>query len=263
MALLEVSGLSVRFGDKAVVDDISFNLDAGERLGIIGESGSGKSMTCLAILGLLPPTAQVSGLVRLNGLELTAPGVDLSKVRGAEVGVVFQEPQTALNPVLRVGRQLTTALRRHHGLDRAQAARKAIELAALVGLPDPARVVRRYPHELSGGQRQRVVIAMAMSCEPSLLLADEPTTALDATVQARVLDLMVDLTSRSGTAMVLITHDMAVAARTAQRLLVMRGGRIVEQGTVADLLGAPTQPYTAELVAAARATSLDLGEVGR
>ena len=258
MALLEVEALSVRFGDKAVVDDVSFQLEPGERLGIIGESGSGKSMTCLALLGLLPTTAEVTGRVVLDGTDLTAFGTDLSKVRGAQIGVVFQEPQTALNPVLRIGRQLTTALRTHRGLDRQQAARAAVELAGLVGLPDPQRVVRRYPHELSGGQRQRVVIAMAMSCEPALLLADEPTTALDATVQARVLDLMMQMTSRTQTAMVLVTHDMAVAARTAQRLLVMRHGRIIEQGQVRRLLLEPEHDYTAELVTAARATSLDL-----
>ena len=258
MALLEVEALSVRFGDKAVVDDVSFQLEPGERLGIIGESGSGKSMTCLALLGLLPTTAEVTGRVVLDGTDLTAFGTDLSKVRGAQIGVVFQEPQTALNPVLRIGRQLTMALRTHRGLDRQQAARAAVELAGLVGLPDPQRVVRRYPHELSGGQRQRVVIAMAMSCEPALLLADEPTTALDATVQARVLDLMMQMTSRTQTAMVLVTHDMAVAARTAQRLLVMRHGRIIEQGQVRRLLLEPEHDYTAELVTAARATSLDL-----
>ncbi|OMQ15507.1 hypothetical protein A7K94_0208975, partial [Modestobacter sp. VKM Ac-2676] len=197
------------------------------------------------------------GRVVLDGVDLLRlPERDLNGIRGRHIGCVFQEPQSALNPVMPVGRQLTAALRRHHGLTRAQAREAAVELATMVDLPTPAETIRRYPHELSGGQRQRVVIAMAMSCRPRLLLADEPTTALDSTVQARVLDLLLDLTLRERTGVVLVTHDLAVAARTSERLVVMRHGRVVETGTTADVLAAPQDAYTAELLAAARDTSL-------
>lgn len=263
MSGLQVQDLTVHLGENVVVDSVSFDVAAGEHIGVVGESGSGKSMTCLAILGLLPRGATVSGDIRLEGRDLLRlSDQERNEIRGARIGCVFQEPQTALNPVMRVGHQLTTASRRHQGLSRSKARRRAVELAEMVDLPDPERVVDRYPHELSGGQRQRVVIAMAMSCHPQLLLADEPTSALDATVQARVLDLMSAMTRQQGTAVVMVTHDMAVAARTCERILVMRRGQVLEQGAPERLLQHPQEEYTAELVAAARATSLDLNSAG-
>lgn len=257
MTLLRVRDLTVAFGERTVVDQVSFDVAAGERVAIIGESGSGKSLTCMAILGLLPGGASVSGSIRFEDDELLGrPEPELARIRGYRIGCVFQEPHTALNPVQRIAAQLTTAERLHGVLRRKDARAEAVRLAREVGLPEPERIVSRYPHELSGGQRQRVVIAMAMSCRPELLLADEPTTALDATVQARILDLMDAATAQRGTAVVMVTHDMAVAHRTSQRLLVMHGGRIVEQGPTADILRSPREAYTSRLVAAARASAL-------
>lgn len=257
MSLLSVSNLSISFGDTTVVDNISFEINEGERVCIIGESGSGKSVTALAIDALLPVGATATGSIVFDGRQiLDSSDRDMQRIRGNDIGFVFQEPQSALNPVLRVKKQLVAARREHRGLKRADAARVAAELAAAVDLPEPERIINRFPHELSGGQRQRVVIAMAMSCQPKLLIADEPTTALDATVQARVLDLMTERTSSEGAALLMITHDMAVAAKVADRLIVMRGGKIVESGPTLGVLRNSTDPYTVSLVEAARATSL-------
>ncbi|GAA1313420.1 ATP-binding cassette domain-containing protein [Pseudonocardia xinjiangensis] len=255
-ALLEIEGLTVRFGGRAVVDDVSLRLDAGERLGLIGASGSGKSLTALAAIGLLPDGATVSGSVRLAGSEL-AGGSDreLARVRGSRIGMVFQEPATALDPLMRVGAQIAGPVRRLTGASRSAAARRAVELAATVGLPDPEVLVRAYPHQLSGGQRQRVGIAIALAGEPDLLIADEPTTALDVTVQAEVLGLLDDLVRRRGTALLFISHDLAVVAQIARRVAVLADGRVREYGPVEQVLHQPRDPVTQALVAAARRTS--------
>ncbi|WP_055748464.1 ABC transporter ATP-binding protein [Frankia sp. AvcI1] len=262
-AVLEVTDLRVRLGGVDVVDGVSFALAAGERVGLIGESGSGKSLTALAVLGLLPPGASVTGSVRLHGRELLG-GSDreLSRLRGRDLAMIFQEPSTALNPLMRVGRQISEPLRLHRGYSRQAAARAAVELAAAVGLPDPQRLVRSYPHELSGGQRQRVCIAAALACRPAVLLADEPTTALDVTVQAEILALLGRLVDDTGTALLFITHDLAVVAAGTDRLAVLRRGRVVETGATDDVLRAPADPYTRALLAAARLTQGDLPAAG-
>ena len=257
MSLLDVTNLTIAFGQTVVVDDVSFSIEEGERVCIIGESGSGKSMTALAIDGLLPEDATATGSIVFDGRQiLGSSDEEMRRVRGNGIGFVFQEPQSALNPVLRIKHQLVAARREHRGLRRSKTSAVATELAATVDLPQPPAIVERYPHELSGGQRQRVVIAMAMSCEPKLLIADEPTTALDATVQGRVLDLMMAKTSEQGAALLMITHDMAVAAKIADRLIVMKGGRIIEAGPTLGVLRNSRDPYTTALVEAARATSL-------
>ncbi|WP_374216076.1 ATP-binding cassette domain-containing protein [Frankia sp. AiPs1] len=258
-AVLAVTDLRVRLGGVDVVDGVSFALGAGEQVGLIGESGSGKSLTALAVLGLLPAGAGVTGSVRLQGRELLG-GSDreLSRLRGRDLAMIFQEPSTALNPLMRVGRQISEPLRLHRGYSRQAAARAAVELAATVGLPDPQRLVRSYPHELSGGQRQRVCIAAALACRPALLIADEPTTALDVTVQSEILALLGRLVADAGTALLFITHDLAVVAAVTRRLAVLRRGRVVETGATDDVLRAPADPYTRALLAAARLTQWDL-----
>lgn len=256
MTLLQITNLSIDIGDRRIVHDVSLHIERGERVGLIGESGSGKSLTCMATLGLLPPRGRMSGSISINGTEVQgASASTLRSLRGAEVGCVFQEPQSALDPLTPIHRHLVAALRAHGPLRRREAMAKAIELARSVGLPDPETLVRRYPHELSGGQRQRVMIAMAMASRPALLLADEPTTALDVTVQARVLDLMSDLATHTGTGTLLVTHDMAVAATRCDRIVVMQSGRIIEEGTPDDLIERPQVKYTAQLIDAAYATS--------
>ncbi len=256
--LLEVSDLTVRIGDTTVVDHVSFAVDCGERLGIIGESGSGKTLSALSVIGLTPDVADVSGSVRFEGVELLGmPDRQIAKLRGDRIATVFQNPLTSLNPLMRVGRQISETLRIHRDIGRAQAAKAAVELAARVGLPDPARAVRAYPHQLSGGQRQRVGIAIAIAARPRLLIADEPTTALDVTVQAEIISLLDELIADEGTALLFITHDIALISQVARSLLVMRHGQVVEQGGVNDLIRTPQHPYTAQLVAAARATSTD------
>ncbi|WP_327145178.1 ABC transporter ATP-binding protein [Nocardia sp. NBC_01327] len=256
MTLLEIDDLTVRFGETTVLDGIGFALDAGERLGLIGASGSGKSLTALAILGLLPQEAQVRGSIRLDGVELLGRGDrELSRIRGNRIAMVFQEPLSALNPLMRVGRQIGGPLRLHRGLSRAQALAEAISLAEKVGLPDPENLVRAYPHQLSGGQRQRVGIAMAVASRPGLLLADEPTTALDVTVQAEILGLLDDLVTEQGTALLFVTHDLAVLAQVVSRVLVMGEGRVLESGTLEAVLSAPAHPYTRNLLDLARAAS--------
>ncbi|MFB7355204.1 ABC transporter ATP-binding protein [Streptomyces gardneri] len=255
--LLEVQGLDVEFttpdgGALHAVRDVSFTLRRGETLAVVGESGSGKSTTALALLRMLPGTGRITGgSVRLDGQDLaTADEPALRAVRGARVGMVFQDPMTALNPVLTVGRHLDEVLRAHGGRDRRARRARAVELLGLVGIPDPERRLDDHPHQFSGGQRQRVLIAMALAGEPDILLADEPTTALDATVQDQILTLLGDLTRTTGTALVLITHNMGVVARACDRVLVMYGGTVVEDGPTAEVLSRPRHPYTAGLLAA-------------
>ncbi|MGW4249526.1 ATP-binding cassette domain-containing protein [Nocardia sp. NPDC004722] len=238
------------------MDGIGFTLDAGERLGLIGASGSGKSLTALAILGLLPDEAVVHGSIRFDGVELLGRSDrELSRLRGNRIAMVFQEPLSALNPLMRVGRQIGEPLRLHRGLSRKQALAEAISLAEQVGLPDPENLVRAYPHQLSGGQRQRVGIAMAVASRPALLLADEPTTALDVTVQAEILALLHDIVTEQGTALLFVTHDLAVLAQVARRVLVMGEGRVLESGELETIMRAPAHPYTRTLLDLARAAS--------
>ncbi|HEX6345846.1 ABC transporter ATP-binding protein [Umezawaea sp.] len=246
--LLRLEDVSVAF-DAPAASEVSYSLAAGEVLAVVGESGSGKTVTAMSLLGLLPGSATVTGRALLAGRDLfTLSAGELRAVRGGEIGMVFQEPMTALNPVFRVGDQLDEVVRAHGGRTAAQAKQRTGELLSLVGLPSTAR--RKYPHELSGGQSQRVVIAMAVANEPSLLIADEPTTALDVTVQAEILELLRDLRGRLDAAILLITHDMGVVADLADRVVVMHDGRVVEQGPVADVFGAPEHEYTRSLLAA-------------
>jgi peptide/nickel transport system ATP-binding protein len=256
VSLLEISDLTVRFGQSAVVDGVSFALEPGDRLGMIGESGSGKSLTALAAIGLLPEEASVTGSVRLHGRELLGrPDRAMSKIRGEQLAMVFQEPMTALNPLMRIGKQLAEPLRLHRGLSANAARTAAVESAARVGLPDPDRIVRAFPHQLSGGQRQRVGIAIALACEPEVLIADEPTTALDVTVQAEILALLRDLVDEQGASLLFITHDLAVLSSVVSRLVVLAAGRLVESTDIAALAHGEHDPHTAELLRAARAAA--------
>jgi peptide/nickel transport system ATP-binding protein len=255
--LLSVEDLTVTTSaGRTLLDGVSWSLDAGDRLGVVGESGSGKSMSALAVLGLLPEGMRATGRVLLGGEDLlTLPPRRLAKIRGAQVAMVFQEPLTALDPLMTVGRQITGPLRLHRGLRGSAARDEAARLARLVHLDDTERILGSYPWQLSGGQRQRVALAMALACEPRVLLADEPTTALDVTVQAEVLDLLDDLVDRTGVALVFVTHDLPVLARIARDLVVMRDGRVVEHTTVAAALAGGEAAYTRELVGAARAVT--------
>jgi peptide/nickel transport system ATP-binding protein len=255
MTLLAVEDLSVRFetddGVVQAVDGLSFSVEEGEVLGIVGESGCGKSVSLMSLLGLLPPSAKVSGRAGFDGIDLLrAPAARVRRIRGREIAFVFQEPMTSLNPAFRVGRQVAEVLRAHLDLSRSEADVRAVELLDLVRIPAPARRVREYPHQLSGGMRQRVMIAMALACDPKLLVADEPTTALDVTIQAGILDLMRDIRERLGTAIVLITHNLGVVADIADRVLVMYAGRKVEEAPVDELFGRPQHPYTIGLMGA-------------
>ncbi len=262
MSLLEVNDLTVEFGRRRIpaVKDLSFTMAKGERLGVIGESGSGKSVTALAMMGLLPENAHVSGSVRLAGHDvLAADDRELSRLRGDVVSMVFQEPMTALDPTMTCGRQVAEALRLHQPDRKGQARDAVLEMLDRVGLPDPARVADAYPHELSGGQRQRVLIAMSLVNSPDLVICDEPTTALDVTVQARVLRVLDAELTREHAACLFISHDLAVVSQVCQRVLVMYRGEMVESGTVAQVLGDPQHGYTKGLVATAR---LDLVEPG-
>ncbi|SOE06680.1 ABC transporter ATP-binding protein [Streptomyces sp. Ag109_G2-15] len=264
MSLLNITDLSVRIGGTTVVDEVGLELAPGERLALIGESGSGKSLTALAVMGLLPVGAEAGGSIRLGGEELLGLGDrELSRLRGERMAMVFQEPMSALNPLMRIGKQLAEPLRLHRGLNRRRAAAAAVELAAQVGLPDPELIVRSWPHQLSGGQRQRVGLAMALATRPELLIADEPTTALDVTVQADMLRLLDDLVQQHGTALLFISHDLAVVAQLCARAAVLEHGRLVEEGATDTLVRAPRHPYTQRLVEAARATGWDTPEVAR
>ena len=253
--LLEVADLSVRFdtdsGTVHAVDKMSFTLAESEVLGIVGESGCGKSVTAMSLLRLLPETASISGRARFGGDELLDVSARrLRRIRGNEIGFVFQEPMTSLNPVFTVGRQVEETLRKHRGLSRAAARKRAIELLDLVHIPAPERRVREYPHQLSGGMRQRVMIAMAVACDPKILIADEPTTALDVTIQAGILDLIRELRERLGTAIILITHNLGVVADIADRVVVMYAGRKAEEAPVRELFARPQHPYTIGLLGA-------------
>ena len=253
--LLEVEDLSVRFdtdsGTVHAVDKMSFTLAESEVLGIVGESGCGKSVTAMSLLRLLPETASISGRARFDGDDLLgASSRRLRRIRGNEIGFVFQEPMTSLNPVFTVGRQIAETLRTHRGLSRSVARTRAIELLDLVHIPAPERRVREYPHQLSGGMRQRVMIAMAVACDPKILIADEPTTALDVTIQAGILDLMRELRERLGTAIILITHNLGVVADIADRVVVMYAGRKAEEAPVHALFARPQHPYTIGLLGA-------------
>jgi peptide/nickel transport system ATP-binding protein len=255
VSLLEVDRLSVRFetDDGAVhaVDQLSFQLEAGEVLGVVGESGCGKSVTFMSLLGLLPETAVLGGRASFDGVDLLAArGARLRSIRGRKIAFVFQEPMTSLNPAFKVGNQIGEVLRRHLGLDRSEARKRTIELLELVRIPSAQRRLDEYPHQLSGGMRQRVMIAMAVACDPKILIADEPTTALDVTIQAGILDLMRDIRERLGTAIVLITHNLGVVADIADRVLVMYAGRKVEEAPVEELFARPQHPYTNGLLAA-------------
>jgi oligopeptide/dipeptide ABC transporter ATP-binding protein len=265
--LLELQNLTVEFpspqGPVAAVRDISLALDAGQTLALVGESGSGKSVTALSIMGLLPPQARISGSVLFEGRDLstTSPN-DLQKLRGARMTMIFQEPMTALNPVMRVGDQIAEAVLAHNlqgvpsaptlgggwGSSRAQARERAIDAMREVAIPSPERRWRDYPHQLSGGQRQRVMIAMAIVNRPALLIADEPTTALDVTVQAQILELLADLRCRLGLAMLFVSHDLAVVSRVSDRVAVMYAGRVVEAGAVREIFARPAHPYTRGLL---------------
>ena len=263
MTLLEVRDLTISFGRRRVpaVTGVSFSLAEGQRLGLIGESGSGKTVTALAVMGLLPETAHVSGSITLRGQELV--GADegmLSRLRGEAMSMVFQEPMTSLDPTMRVGRQVAEVLRLHAGAEAGTARARVVAMLGEVGLAEPERIADAFPHQLSGGQRQRVVLAMALVNRPDLVICDEPTTALDVTVQARVLEVLDKELSAEGAACLFITHDLAVVSQVCSEVLVMLEGRVVEQGAVERLFDAADHPYTRGLVATAR---LDLVRPGQ
>jgi peptide/nickel transport system ATP-binding protein len=247
--LISLRDVSIRFGPVEAVRGVSFDVLPGEILALVGESGSGKTVTTMSLLGLLPSAASVTGSAVLSGRDLyTLERKDMRSVRGGQIGMVFQEPMSALNPVFRIGPQLVDAIRAHGQLTRGQGKRRAMELLELVELPDVTRIVRSFPHELSGGQLQRIVIAMALAHEPALLIADEPTTALDVTVQASILRLLRTLSERFDTATLLVTHDMGVVADLADRVVVLRDGQVVEDNTVHELFRHPRAAYTRELL---------------
>jgi oligopeptide/dipeptide ABC transporter ATP-binding protein len=253
--LLDVKDLHTEFrtgaGTIRAVDGISYAVEPGETVAIVGESGSGKSVGALSILRLIPdpPGRITGGEVRFLGRDLLQlSDGEMREVRGGDIGMVFQEPMTSLNPVLTIGRQITETLEQHRGADRAAAHKRAVELLGLVGIADPVRRLKQYPHQLSGGMRQRVMIAIAVACDPKLIIADEPTTALDVTIQAQILELMSGLTRRLGVALIIITHNLGVVARYAKRVNVMYAGRIVESGPAAAIYHEPRHPYTMALL---------------
>ena len=259
--VLTVRDLDVRVNDLTLVEDVGFTIRAGERVGLIGESGSGKSLTALGIMGLLPEGISASGSVRLADVDHDLVGADeaqMSRVRGKDIAMVFQEPMTALNPTMRIGHQVAESLLIHRSRpDRRSAEAAAVELLAQVGLPDPAAAARAYPHQVSGGQRQRVVLALALANDPALLVCDEPTTALDVTVQAMVLDLIVKGVQERSSAMLFITHDLAVVATACERVMVMYGGRVVESGPVREVFTRPRHRYTQGLIGASNLSVVD------
>jgi oligopeptide/dipeptide ABC transporter ATP-binding protein len=261
-ALLEVSGLNVSAGDVPLVRDVSFDIGAGERVGLIGESGSGKTLTALALLGLLPEGVEATGRASMGGLEsinlIAAPERTLTRIRGDRATMVFQEPMTALNPLQRVGDQVAEVLLLHgREASRAAARRGAVRMLEQVELPAAADLATAYPHQLSGGQRQRVMLAVALANDPRLLICDEPTTALDVTVQAQILDLVVRRSEERGTSVLFVTHDLAVVAQVCHRVVVLYGGRVVETGGVREVFTAPRHPYTEGLLAASDLTATD------
>ena len=255
---LAVENLAVTFrtrhGSVPAVRGVSYEIAPGERVGMAGESGSGKTVSALALTGLLAPSAQVSGRVRFQGRDVGEPGSPARRaLRGRHVGTVLQDPLSSLNPALTIGFQIAEPLRTHMGCDRATARTRSVDLLAQVGIPDPERNFDEYPHRFSGGMRQRTMIAIALACEPELVIADEPTTALDVTIQAQIVELLVLLCDERGTALLLITHDLGVLAGVAQRILVMHAGRLVEDAPVDDLFYRPAHAYTRALLASAAA----------
>ncbi|MFW5679176.1 MAG: ABC transporter ATP-binding protein [Pseudomonadota bacterium] len=255
-SLLEVEALQTQFftrdGIVRAVDGVSFDVHRGETVGVVGESGSGKSVTALSIMRLLPPgnARIVGGRIRLDGRDLTdVDEATMRRIRGGDVAMIFQEPMTSLNPVLKIGYQLAEAIGVHRGFGRRSARQHALAMLKLVRIPEPERRLNQYPFELSGGMRQRVMIAMALSCDPKLLIADEATTALDVTIQAQILELIKDLKARLGMAVIMITHDLGVVAETADRVVVMYAGKVVEKASVKDLFRQPLHPYTRGLLA--------------
>ena len=255
-AVIDIQGLRTylftRSGVVKAVDDVSFSLRRGETLAVVGESGCGKSMTALSIMRLVPnpPGKIVGGTITLEGKDLVQlEESEMRDIRGNEISMIFQEPMTSLNPVLTIGHQIAEALRLHQDLSKSAANKKAVEMLRLVKIPEPAQRAREYPHQLSGGMRQRAMIAMALACNPRVLIADEPTTALDVTIQAQILDLILELQKELGTAIILITHNLGVVAETAQRVIVMYAGKKVEEAEVDALFGQPLHPYTHGLLA--------------
>ena len=253
--ILEIENLQTQFftsaGTVRAVDGITYTVNRGETVAIVGESGCGKSVSALSILRLIPdpPGRVVGGSIRFMGMDILAlSDAEIRKVRGRRIAMVFQEPMTSLNPVLTIGRQLTETLEHHLGMASEAANARAAELLGMVGISDPERRLTQYPHHLSGGMRQRVMIAMALSCEPELIIADEPTTALDVTIQAQILELMRDLTKRLGVALIIITHNLGVVARYADRVNVMYAGKIIEQGSALQIYHQPSHPYTLGLL---------------
>jgi len=250
VTVLDIAGLTVSIGGTPILRGVDLTLEAGRIQGLAGESGSGKTMTGLAVMGLLPPAAQVAGSVTYGGHDLLRlPAGRRNALRGNEIAMVFQDPSTSLHPMLSVQAQLTDHIRHHLKLGRAAARKRAVELLARVRIPDPGGALRRYPHQFSGGQRQRIAIAIALACSPKILIADEPTTALDVTVQAGVLHLLRDLATDMGLAVLLVTHDLGVMSAVADRVAVMRHGEVVENGERHQVFTAPAHPYTASLLA--------------
>ncbi len=251
--LLDVGGLTIDFGTREkplrVVDDISFSVGPGEAVGIVGESGSGKTMTSLSILKLVPPPGRVSGRIVFDGVDLaTLPISQMRAIRGKDIGMIFQEPMSSLNPVMTIGAQIAETLMLHGETDRTRRRARVLELLGLVGMPDPENRLNAYPNEFSGGMRQRVMVAMALACNPKLLIADEPTTALDVTIQAQVLELMLDIRKRFNAAILLISHDLGIIAEICERVLVMYAGRIVEDADIRSIFANPKHPYTQGLL---------------
>ncbi len=269
MALLEIDRLQTHFatpdGVVRAVEGLSFSIDAGETVAVVGESGCGKSVTSMSILRLIQePPGKIAGEIRFQGrnlLELS--DAEMRKLRGNDISMIFQEPMTSLNPVLSVGKQIGETLKLHQGMSSRQAEARSVEILTMVGIPAPARRVHEFPHQLSGGMRQRVMIAMALACNPKLLIADEPTTALDVTIQAQILDLMRDLKSRLGSAIMLITHDLGVVAEMAERVVVMYAGRKVEEASVGEIFARPLHPYTRGLLGAVPRLGSSLEQGGR
>ncbi|MGA9776355.1 MAG: ABC transporter ATP-binding protein [Candidatus Dormiibacterota bacterium] len=258
MTLLTVSDLVVEAAGQQIIRGLSLSVDAGERVGLIGESGSGKTMAALALMGLLPEGLSLQGSIELEGVELTGlSDRRYSEIRGDRLAMIFQEPMTALDPLMRVGRQIRDAVRLHRRISRAEASSRMLQLLARVGFRNPTEQARRFPHQLSGGQRQRVLIAIALACDPALILADEPTTALDVTVQAQVLSLLQRLVREERSALLLISHDLAVVSSVCDRVLVMYGGTVVESAPTREILTAPRHPYTVALLDTSRGISAD------